>query len=82
MFSYFKLDQAAKREFYQAKYDYFKQFVLGTLGASSLVYFLMLFIDWQLSGSLSILHILIRGMVIIPFGIMVIFFHKTSDLEL
>lgn len=82
MFSYFKLDQAAKREFYQAKYDYFKQFVLGTLGASSLVYFLMMFTDWQLAGSLSILHILMRGMVIIPFGIMVLFYRKSSDYRL
>ncbi|WKY48774.1 diguanylate cyclase [Eubacteriaceae bacterium ES3] len=79
---FFNLPENARNDFYQAKYNYYRHLNLGVLTLASLLYFLMVFSDWKLSGTFLSLNFLLRFLFVIPLSVVFVTYYKTRNFKI
>lgn len=82
MRSFLKLEGQAKKDFYQAKYEYYRHFNLGTLFISAIMFFVLLVPFWQVYEQFSWQFLAIRCLVVIPLAVVFLAYRKTSNYKL
>lgn len=77
-----KLSKTERRDFYQSKYDYYKDFLILMIAMSYLAYIFFFLADCMIAGGFSYKTAWVRGLGILPLTMYVLVARKVKDYRL